>query len=234
VKEGDIIVGILPIVLFLLGVAFLLLGYFWKNSPNKETALALKGLAYLKNEISLLQDKVFVLEEKLKKNIHHDLKEVISTEADLKKVGLKEVESKEVQLKKEEPKEVDLKKFERIEFEPMGFKHVDVKHVEDKLKEDKLKEDKLKEDKLKEVELQETDPMATEGKGKSKLYVFNAKDQRESSSRSEPQRNISPKYQEVLELAANGQPIQEIAQRLSLSQDAIRMVLRTQQGGETR
>ena len=216
--------GILPIVLFLLGVAFLLLGYFWKNSPNKETALALKGLAYLKNEISLLQDKVFVLEEKLKKNIHHDLKEVISTEADLKKVGLKEVESKEVQLKKEEPKEVDLKKFERIEFEPMGFKHVDVKHVEDKLKEDKLKE----------VELQETDPMATEGKGKSKLYVFNAKDQRESSSRSEPQRNISPKYQEVLELAANGQPIQEIAQRLSLSQDAIRMVLRTQQGGETR
>lgn len=188
--------GILPIILFFLGVVFLLLGYFW-NSPNKETVLALKGLAYLKNEISMLQDKVLVLEEKIKNNNQIDqigFKELIPTEADLKKVGLKEVESKEIEFRKEELKKE----------EPM------------------------------EVELPETDHTVNDSKGKNKLYVLNTKDQRESSGRSEPQRNISPKYQEVLELAADGQPIQEIAQRLSLSQDAIRMVLRTQQGGETR
>ncbi|MCB8815702.1 helix-turn-helix domain-containing protein [Desulfosporosinus shakirovi] len=43
--------------------------------------------------------------------------------------------------------------------------------------------------------------------------------------------HLSPKYQEVLELAANGQRIPEIAQRLFLSQDAVRMVLRMQADG---
>jgi len=43
--------------------------------------------------------------------------------------------------------------------------------------------------------------------------------------------HLSPKYKEVLELAANGQRIPEIAQRLVLSQDAVRMVLRMQPDG---
>ncbi len=47
----------------------------------------------------------------------------------------------------------------------------------------------------------------------------------------EPHPHLSPKYQEVLELAANGQRIPEIAQRLFLSQDAVRMVLRMQPDG---
>ncbi|MCO1602686.1 DNA-binding response regulator [Desulfosporosinus nitroreducens] len=47
----------------------------------------------------------------------------------------------------------------------------------------------------------------------------------------QPQPHLSPKYQEVLELAANGQRIPEIAQRLFLSQDAVRMVLRMQPDG---
>ena len=47
----------------------------------------------------------------------------------------------------------------------------------------------------------------------------------------EPKRNISPKYQEVLELAAKGHRIPEIAQHLLLSQDAVMMVLQTQSKG---
>lgn len=100
----------------------------------------------------------------------------------------------------------------------------------------------------KEIELKET-----ECKEKCKLYSLNVKDQRERSgeveilplgedpvnqsstdSMSQPQRKISPKYQEVLELAENGQLIPEISQRLQLSQDAVMMVLRTHQKGDNR
>lgn len=42
---------------------------------------------------------------------------------------------------------------------------------------------------------------------------------------------LSPKYQEVLELAAGGERIPDIAQRLLLSQDAVSMVLRMQPNG---
>lgn len=153
--------GILPIILFLLGVVFLLLGWRWQSSPSEEAMTALKGLAYLKREILRVQDQVHVLEKRIERTNQNELRE---------------------------------------------------------------------------VELKETDKAtdkATEGKGKSKLYMLNAKDQRESCGGNEPQRNISPKYQEVLELAANGQRVHEIAQHLSLSQDAVRMVLRTQPKGGT-
>lgn len=43
--------------------------------------------------------------------------------------------------------------------------------------------------------------------------------------------NLSPKYQEVLELAASGQRIPDIASRLLLSQDAVKMVLSMQPNG---
>ncbi|ODA42161.1 response regulator transcription factor [Desulfosporosinus sp. BG] len=152
---------ILPIVLFLLGVIFLLLGWRWQGSPSEEAMSALKGLAYLKREILMVQDQVHVLEEKLQRTNQNELKEVDLNETD------------------------------------------------------------------------EATNKASEGKGKSKLYRLNAKEQRESCSESEQQRHISPKYQEVLELAANGQRIHEIAQHLSLSQDAVRMVLRTQPKGGT-
>ena len=151
--------GILPIILFLLGVVFLLLGWRWQSSPSEEAMTALKGLAYLKREILRVQDQfqVYVLEDKIQRT----------------------------------------------------------KQIE-----------------LREVELEETELKENESKGKSKLYVLNAKDPRESGSGAELQRNILPKYQEVLELAAQGQRIPEIAQRLLLSQDAVRMVLRTQPKGE--
>jgi len=103
---------------------------------------------------------------------------------------------------------------------------VHVHILEDKVQ--RTKQIELKELELKEIELKES-----EGKGKSKLYMLNTKDQRISSGGVEQQcRNIPPKYQEVLKLAAQGQRIPEIAQRLLLSQDAVRMVLRTQSKGE--
>ena len=137
--------GILSLVLFFLGVVFLFLGWRWQNPPNEEAKTALKGLAYLKREITRVQDQVNVLEDKVQK----------AKQAELRAVDLKETEFKETKPTGNEPAEIELK-----------------------------------------------------------LPRF-----------------ISPKYQEVLELAARGQRVPEIAQNLSLSQDAVLMVLKTQPKG---
>ena len=68
---------------------------------------------------------------------------------------------------------------------------------------------------------------------KSNLIELAAKESLKSQAEV-PQRPqvLAPKYQEVLALAANGQRIPEIAQKLLISQDAVRMVLITRiQGG---
>ena len=86
---------------------------------------------------------------------------------------------------------------------------------------------------LRESAHREVEHREVEHKEKSKLYSLKTKEQREriSGGEVEPKRNISPKYQEVLELAAMGHRIPEIAQLLLLSQDAVMMVLQTQSKG---
>jgi len=104
---------------------------------------------------------------------------------------------------------------------------------------------------LKEINFQQTEPCRIEHKEmetkkcttkrqefgqvlnplKCSLYLLNTKDKSERNPKGEASPSLSPKYQEVLKLAANGQCIPEIAQRLVLSQDAVRMVLRMQSDG---
>jgi len=164
-------VGTLPVILFLLGVVFLILGWRWQSPPNEEAMTALKGLAYLKREILRVQDQVHILEDKIQTAQQIELKETSYRESVQKQVEQKEIEHKEEDFKE-----------------------------------------------------------------KSKLYSLKTKEQGEriSGSGVEPQRNISPKYQEVLELAAKGHRIPEIAEHLLISQDAVMMVLQTQSRGATR
>lgn len=147
--------GSLPIILFLLGVVFLVLGWRWQNPPNEEAMTALKGLAYLKRDIIRVQDQVHSLEDKLQAVQH----------LELKKSASREIEHKEIECNE-----------------------------------------------------------------KSKLYSLQTKKQGEKTSGGGqgPRHNISQKYQEVLELAAKGNGIPEIARQLLLSQDAVMMVLQTQ------
>lgn len=135
--------GLLPILLFILGIGFIFLGWRWQNPSNEEALTALKGLAYLKNDIIQVQDQVNELEGKL------------------------------LQFK-----ELDLQRSEQI--------------VNDK-----------------ENETKQTEPCQ-----KTEHYPL-----------------LPPKYQEILEMAANGCRIPEIAQSLVLSQDAVRMVLRMHPDG---
>lgn len=144
---------ILPLILFFLGVGFIILGWRWQNPPNEESLKALKGLAYLKREMIQIQDKVHDLEGKL---------------IESREKHIRETEHIEAMPKKEETKVVDLNP---------------------------------KEPEPRNIQTKDTPP------------------------------RLSPKYQEVLKLAANGQGIPEISQRLVLSQDAVKMVLRMQPNG---
>lgn len=173
--------GSLPIILFLLGVVFLILGWRWQNPPNEEAMTALKGLAYLKREVLRVQDQVQVLEVKLQTAQKIDLKESVSREIDRREIERKEIERKAIECKEIERKE-------------------------------------------------------TERKETIRVYPLKSKELREKVSGGgvELKRNISPKYHEVLDLAAKGYSIPEIAQHLLLSQDAVMMVLKTQSKGVAR
>lgn len=68
---------------------------------------------------------------------------------------------------------------------------------------------------------------------KERNLLINPK-QQVSSSEDEIPCFISPKYQQVLELAARGRRVPEIAQALTISQDAVQMVLKTRPKGVIR
>ena len=89
---------------------------------------------------------------------------------------------------------------------------------------------------LKESALREVAPREIEGQQKSTLCSLKINVERNGlrGDEVESKRNILPKYQEVLELAATGHRIPEIAQHLLLSQDAVMMVLQTQSKGAAR
>ncbi|MDP4158241.1 MAG: DNA-binding response regulator [Bacillota bacterium] len=84
-----------------------------------------------------------------------------------------------------------------------------------------LKGTELKQDELKGSIYEPT--QLNDRKAITKINILNKDD--------EPPRFISSKYQQVLELAARGQGVPEIAQNLLLSQDAVQMVLKTQHKG---
>lgn len=161
--------GYLPIILFLLGVVFLILGWRWQSPPNEEALTALKGLSYLKREIIRVQNQVYSLEDNIR--------------------TAQQIEDRD----------------------PAESNH-------------------------KDIDTKEVGRLEIECQGKSKLYSIKTKEQKQiiSGSGVALKRNISPKYQEVLELAAKGHRIPEIAQQLLLSQDAVVMVLQTQSKGVAR
>lgn len=55
----------LTIVLFLMGIIFLLLGWRWQNPPSNEVIAALKGVAQLKRQTEKLRDDLYALEDKV-------------------------------------------------------------------------------------------------------------------------------------------------------------------------
>ena len=214
----------------------MLIGWRWQSPRSEENLVALKGLVYLKSEISRVQDRVHYLEDEVLKTKllynRSENKTVVDHSAlDIKENNHKETVSKE------------------LEYQEIGLKSLE--HQEIGQKEPKHQEIELKEVGLSKVELKKVDLKGAEPIQKAKLYSISPQEQRERSKNAGIRRidektelrlrvsddapqadnHISGKFREVIELAAHGQRIPEIAQRLLISQDAVRMVLSMQSKG---
>lgn len=207
----------------------MLIGWRWQSPRSEENVVVLKGLAYLKSELVRVQEQVYVLEDELTKTKKqlHNIRLKIQTKVDPKDVDsapMKQISQAILSKKSHQANELEHKHHQEVELQVV--KRDDVE--------------------LKKVELTETEHLQ-----KAKLYSMIYQEQKEktvkpsrrqldektesmqqvSDSTSQADRYISRKYRQVLELAAQGQNIPEISQRLFISQDAVKMVLSMQLKG---
>lgn len=118
-----------------------------------------------------------------------------------------------------------------------------VLELEEKLVEVEGRENKLPEDRPQELLVKKSSPEVPQSEPKefesrqfsliknTALDGLNSGEKLKRNTVTERNSQLLPKYREVLELAAGGEEIPDIAQRLLLSQDAVRMILRMQPNG---
>lgn len=193
---------ILPIVLFVVGAAFLFLGWRWQSTPNEEALTALKGLAYLKREISHVQNQVHELEEKMKIERVQEAK-------------IQEAKNHEARIQEAKPQEV---------------KHPEEQLQEMKMRERLAKVEELV-NKALNLQISDDEKSAPSGYSALSNPLVRGVTKNKSVEKSGVQPGLPSKYQDVLALAQQGYPVPEIAQSLRISQDAVMMVLRTHQKG---
>lgn len=80
---------ILPIILFFLGVVFLLLGWRWQGLSKDQDKTVLKGLALLRREIIKVQNQVNLLEEEVQRN----KQDIQKGQSETIEIGLKELKA---------------------------------------------------------------------------------------------------------------------------------------------
>lgn len=231
---------IIPLGLFLLGVIFLLIGWRWRSPHTEENLVALKGMAYLRTEILKVQNQVHTLEDELletKRMVsRQDNQQVVNPKAiDICKKNQEQAVSKDLEHKKISQIRLEHRKvgFIRLENPEIELKEV-IPDLVDPKKPELKQVEPVQKAKLYSISTQEQTEL-----GSSKLFqrVSDENEKlRQQTSETTPQteNHISQKFKEVLELAAHGQRIPEISQRLFISQDAVRMVLSMQSKGETR
>jgi len=145
----------LSIVLFILGMAFLVLGWRWQSPQDADLLTALKGLVHLKREVESIQDNLRALESKVE-HIEHIPENAQDASGTLQEIVSAVLQATQV-----------------------------------------------------------------DGPGRKGMEA-------EKTPRAEPEPQALPeKYLRVLKLAESGFSPKEIARELSLSQDAVGLVLRT-------
>ena len=239
---------IIPLGLLLLGVISLLIGWRWQNPRNEENRIALKGLAYLRNEIYRVQEQVHVLENEIQKTKQTNIEET-QIVLDHKDLDIKENDQKEAAPSKlayqGETKVLESRQIAPKELVSEGTEPKEIRPVKVELKKSELKKSELREiEHMQSAKLYSITPQEQrenreqkENRDIARVRVFNEKIKlmsQASNSAPRTERNISSKFTEILELAAHGQGIPEIAQHLFISQDAVSMVLSMQSKGGTR
>ena len=212
---------IIPLGLLLLGVISLVIGWRWQNPRNEENRIALKGLAYLRNEIFRVQEQVQNLENEIQKTKQTNIEET-QIVLDHKDLDIKENDQKiEVPNKLANHGEPKILESQQIATQELVHEEIESKELEH-----------IQSAKLYSIAPQER----KENKDIARVKVINEKlkSMTQASNSVPSTERISSKFTEILELAAHGQRIPDIAQQLFISQDAVRMVLSMQSKGGTR
>ncbi|KJR47013.1 hypothetical protein UF75_2627 [Desulfosporosinus sp. I2] len=245
---------IIPLGLLLLGVISLLIGWRWQNPRNEENRIALKGLAYLRNEIFRVQEQVHILENEIQKTKQTNIEET-QIVLDHKDLDIKENDQKEAVPNKlayqGETKILESRQIASKELVHEGIEPKEIRPVKVELKKSELREiEHIQSAKLYSITPQEQrenrenreqkenreNREQKENRDIARVRVFDEKlkSMSQASNSAPRSERISSKFTEILELAAHGQRIPEIAQHLFISQDAVRMVLSMQSKGGTR
>ncbi len=217
---------IIPLGLLLLGVISLLIGWRWQNPRNEENRIALKGLAYLRNEIFRVQEQVHNLENEIQKTKQTN-KEETTIEETQKVLDHKDLDIKENGQKEAVPNkmayqgETKILESGQIISQELVHERIEPKEIEH-----------VQSAKLYSITPQEQ--KETRDIVRVKVFSERLKTMSQAANSAPRTERISSKFTEILELAAQGQPIPEIAQQLIISQDAVRMVLSMQSKGGTR
>ena len=195
---------VLPVLLFIAGIIFLLLGWRWQNPPSTEILTAMKGLAHLKREINRLEEDLNTLDDKI----------------DNKEQGLtaespewRRMETKLLEISK--PRDVDL-----------------LPEIAKLLRENKIEENRDVNKTARDPRLSaycNKDTVVAERDGQAFNLMNSGNINNENNWATMPE-----KYRKVLELAQYNFTVSEISKKFGMSQDTVTMVLRThQRGGKT-
>ncbi|MFZ3373412.1 MAG: sigma factor-like helix-turn-helix DNA-binding protein [Desulfitobacteriaceae bacterium] len=200
---------VLPVLLFIFGMLFILLGWRWQNPPSKEILIVLKGMAHLKREINRLEEIVKIIDKKV----------------DNKAQGLTP-ESPE--WRRIETKLLEISRPRKSELLPEIAKLLRENLIEDNRDTNR--------DTNRDANRTARDPRLAAYSKKdtaveeSEGQVFNAMNS-ENRNKEHNWDTLPEKYRRVLELAQYDFSVQEISKRLGISQDAVMMVARTHQRG---
>ncbi len=190
---------LLSVTLFVFGIGFLILGWRWQSPQDTELLTALKGLVYFKRELERVQGNLERLEAKV---ACLPVSSVDSVAAVSDRMG-EAVVSLQTARAYELPKP-DNMGGGSLSQARLGFGV----ELGDRFRDQGANAVKLEEDLESEAQGLQGEPPLRSNKG------IRAK-------------ALPQKYLEVLKLADSGLSLREIARELSLSQDAVGLVLRT-------
>ncbi|MHB8124481.1 MAG: hypothetical protein ACYDEJ_02355 [Desulfitobacteriaceae bacterium] len=236
---------VLPVLIFITGVVFLILGWRWQNPPSKEILTVLKGMAHIKREINRLEEDLNTLDKKvdsqlvqLKLNIETSVTKASSD------VSVHRTLTPKPQLSKDDltaeggfrPSLLSQKEHfaAKVESTPTEAEHgfplplieVGVLEVD---KENHLQENRSVKKTVLDPRLsvyRENNTVVVERDGQA----FNTVNSGNLNSNHKWD-TLPEKYRRILELAKYDLTVSEISKRLGISQDAVMMVVRTHQRG---
>ncbi|MHB1653448.1 MAG: hypothetical protein ACYCVD_13355 [Desulfitobacteriaceae bacterium] len=232
---------LLTIILFAVGLGFLILGWRWQSPRDEDLLTALKGLVHFKHELSRVQEGIQALEKKIAvQDLILRRESILQSQEEYrtpKEETYRTAKVEECRTQSQEGYRAHKGNGADIvgSSDGAGVNELFVQQVSPKWKSESeeygltlgLKRGSTEENLSRLIE--EESLLLTE-QGKTGQRVVTVEPER----RSERRAALPEKYLKVLELAKAGLSVREIANHLALSQDAVTLVLHSYpQGGRS-